>query len=269
MTLILGKYGQLAQALRERKSDLVALDRHEAPFTDPGHLIQSLNDLKPKTIINAAAYTAVDKAESEKELALQINAKAVGDIANWCSRNHATLIHFSTDYVFSGEGRQPWTETDQPDPVNWYGYTKWEGEKLIRQSGCSHYNFRVSWLYSPWGSNFVKTIEKLAQERSELKVVSDQWGAPTDAREVAKTIINLLDQLSSKEVKPEYGTYHLRYEPYTNWYDFALKVVENAKVKGLPLKVEKIHPISTEEFPTPAVRPKNSRLGTNFPGLFE
>lgn len=267
MILVFGKNGQVSTALREILPDATFLSSQEANFLNPQGILEALNQLKPSVVINASAYTAVDKAEQDKETALTINATTPGTIAKWCAEHNATLIHYSTDYVFNGEGERPWLETDPTSPVNWYGETKLRGEKAIQESGCKAYIFRISWVYSPWGSNFPKTILRLAHEREELKIVNDQWGAPTDARDVAKLTAHLAGNLDKNAECPAPGIYHLRFEDFQTWYQFAQRIVSDARTAGVPLKVTQISPVTSEEFPTPAKRPKNSRLGTIRPLL--
>ncbi len=267
MILVFGKNGQIATALRELLPDATFLSSQEANFLNPQSVLEALNKLKPQVVINASAYTAVDQAEQEQETALTINATTPGVIAKWCCEHDATMIHYSTDYVFSGEGDRPWLETDPTNPVNWYGETKLRGEKAIQEAGCPAYIFRISWVYSPWGQNFPKTILRLAHERDELKIVNDQWGAPTDARDVARLTSQLAHNLEMKGECPAPGIYHLRFEDFQTWYQFAQKIITDARTAGLPLKVTQISPVTSEEFPTTAKRPKNSRLGTTRPLL--
>lgn len=268
MVIVFGKNGQVAQALgRNRPQDLY-FSSTEAPFTEPQKVLALLDQHKPTCVINAAAYTAVDKAESERELANQINAHTPGEIARWCKQNNATLIHFSTDYVFDGSGEKPWVETDTPNPLNWYGHTKWRGEQQIQASGCRYFLFRISWVYSDDGHNFAKTIRRLAMEKKELRIVNDQWGSPTAAKDVASVVSPLAEKIISGALVPKNGVYHLRFAPFMTWFDFAKMIVEDCKKQGLPVMVEKIIPITSEEFPTPAARPKNSRLSTLQPGVF-
>ncbi len=268
MVVVFGKNGQVAQALFALQPDFHFLSSADAPFTDPQRVLAHLDRRKPKCVINAAAYTAVDKAESERELSLQINAETPGLIAKWCKENGAMLIHYSTDYVFDGSGEKPWVETDPTSPVNWYGHTKLEGEKEILKTGCDAYIFRVSWIYSDVGHNFAKTIRRLAQEKKELRIVSDQWGAPTKAADIATATVALTKKLLAKESTPKPGIYHLRFSPFMTWFDFAKEIIEDARQKGLPLVLETLTPITSEDFPTPAKRPKNSRLDTLFPKAF-
>ncbi|MBV2168845.1 MAG: dTDP-4-dehydrorhamnose reductase [Bdellovibrio sp.] len=270
MILVFGKNGQVATALQEVLPNALFLDSKEADFLFPDKIATLLDEKKPQIIINASAYTAVDKAEDERETSLTINAKTPGVIAHWCKQNNCTLLHYSTDYVFRGDGDRPWLENDPTSPVNWYGETKLQGEKEILASGCNAYIFRISWVYSPWGNNFPKTILRLAKEREQLSVVNDQWGAPTDARDVARVSAKLVKNLESKLPCPEPGIYHLRFEEYQTWHQFASNIVEKARAAGENLKVKEIRPVTSSEFPTKAKRPGNSRLGSKYPqGLFE
>jgi len=261
MILVFGKNGQVATALSKILPEATFLGSDVANFLDPDSVLKALDQYNPEVVINAAAYTQVDKAESEQKAAMTINAETPGAIAKWCKSHNALLIHYSTDYVFDGTGEKPWLETDEPNPVNFYGLSKWEGEKAIQASGCKHYIFRVSWVYSPWGNNFKKTILRLAQEREELKIVADQWGSPTRAEDIASETKKVVEKYLNGKA-PEWGLYHWRFSDYTTWHQFALDIVNEAKNAGAALKVQNILPISTEAFPTPAKRPKNSRLGT-------
>ncbi len=261
MILVFGKNGQVATALREILPQATFLGSDIANFLDQATVLKALNQYNPTMVINAAAYTQVDKAESEKESALTINGATPGVIARWCKSHNAVFIHYSTDYVFDGSGEKPWLETDIPNPINYYGFSKWQGEKAIQASGCKYYIFRVSWVYSPWGQNFKKTILRLAEEREELNIVSDQWGAPTKAEDIAQETKKVIkDFLSGKPL--EFGLYHWKFSDYTTWHQFAQSIVEEAKKAGAVLKIKNIHAIPTEAYPTPAKRPKNSRLGT-------
>jgi dTDP-4-dehydrorhamnose reductase len=267
MILVFGKNGQVATALQQILPNATYLSSQDANFLDPSKVIHCLDNYSPKIVVNASAYTQVDKAESEKGSALTINAKTPGLIADWCKNHNALLIHYSTDYVFDGTGEKPWLETDQPNPVNYYGQSKWEGEKAIQASGCKSYIFRVSWVYSPWGQNFKKTILRLAQEREELKIVADQWGSPTRAEDIAQATKNVIVAYQADGAQP-FGVYHWRFDDYTNWHAFALSIIAEAKSAGSSIKVSKVIPIQTEDFPTAAKRPKNSRLGTIYPTTF-
>lgn len=265
MVLVFGKNGQVSTALLELLPKAYFAGSDEADFLEPHKVLAVLDKVKPTVVINAAAYTAVDKAEDERELAMTINATTPGEIAKWCTKNKATLIHYSTDYVFKGDGDRPWLEDDPTSPVNWYGETKLQGEKAILNSQCQAYIFRISWVYSPWSTNFPKTILRLAKEREQLSVVNDQWGAPTDARDVAKVTAKLTAKIEKQENVPAPGIYHLRFEEYQTWHQFAVSVVEKARASGEEIKVKEIRPVTSGEFPTKAKRPANSRLGSKYP----
>lgn len=270
MILVFGKTGQVAQALQQELKEFPArfCDRNDVNFLEPENVIGLLEKLKPELVINASAYTQVDKAETERDLALQINATTPGLIANWCAVNKAALVHFSTDYVFDGQGTAPWLENMNTNPVNYYGETKLQGDLAIQKSGCKYYIFRVSWVYAPWGNNFPKTILRLAKEREEISIVNDQVGAPTDAREIA-SFIKLLLNKKGTVLDIDSGTYHLRFKPVMTWYDLANKTIEEAKNKGELLKVKKVNPIPSSSYPTPAKRPLNSRLDSIDPKVHE
>nr|WP_314876143.1 dTDP-4-dehydrorhamnose reductase [uncultured Pseudomonas sp.] len=270
--LLLGKNGQVGWELQRALGTLgevVALDRHRAatPF---GELSGDLSDLEglgasirsvaPHVIVNAAAYTAVDKAESERDLAHKVNALASQVMAEEAKRLDAWLVHYSTDYVFDGSGSNAWKETDVVAPVNYYGATKLEGEQLIQASGCKHLIFRTSWVYAARGNNFAKTMLRLARDRATLSVIADQVGVPTGADLLADVAVAALQQAFRK---PELGgVYHLAPAGETTWYAYAKYVIEFARNHGESLSVETVNPIATTEYPTPAKRPLNSRLST-------
>lgn len=271
--LLLGKNGQVGWELQRALSvlgEVVALDRHLAP-TAYGTLAGDLSDLAglrdtiravaPQVIVNAAAYTAVDKAESDRELAHTVNALASQVMAEEAKRLDAWLVHYSTDYVFDGSGSAPWQETDAVAPVNYYGATKLEGEQLIAASGCKHLIFRTSWVYAARGNNFAKTMLRLAKDRQTLNVIADQVGVPTGADLLADVAVAALQQALRK---PELGgIYHLAPAGETTWHAYASFVIEFARSLGETLAVEAVNPIPTSEYPTPASRPLNSRLATS------
>lgn len=229
-------------------------------LTRPDDLANTIRTLRPDVIVNAAAYTAVDRAESEPELARLINATAPGVLAREAAALGATLIHYSTDYVFNGSGTQPWREDDPTGPLNVYGQTKLEGEDLIRASGCRHLILRTSWVYAARGANFAKTILRLAAERDELRVIADQFGAPTCADLIADVTAHALRAVLANPALG--GTYHLAAAGETSWFTYARFVIERARAAGQTIKVapEAITPIPTSAYPTPAMRPLNSRL---------
>jgi dTDP-4-dehydrorhamnose reductase len=211
-------------------------------------------------IVNAAAYNAVDKAESEKELATLINTQAVAVMADEALALNALLVHYSTDYVFSGEGDLPWKEDDPVAPLNQYGISKRAGEEAIIASGCSHLIFRTSWVYSTRGNNFAKTMLRLAKEREALNVIFDQLGAPTGADLIADVTAHAI--LKVKQSADLAGIYHLVAGGEVSWHGYASHVIEFARKIGETLKVTEVNPIESTAYPTPARRPLNSRLNT-------
>jgi dTDP-4-dehydrorhamnose reductase len=254
--LIFGFSGQLATALRKRFTDATFLSRAQADLLHPECIEHVLNHHKPSLIINAAAYTAVDLAEKEQDHARLVNVGAVGVMARWAARHNAHLIHFSTDYVFDGAADHPYQEDETKNPINFYGLTKSDGEEQILDSKCSHQILRVSWVYSPWGQNFVKTMLRLGCEKEELKIVADQVGAPTSAEDIADVVV----QISKQPEKN--GIFHYCGQGEVSWHGFAEEIFRQARTMGYPLKVQLISPIKTTEFPTLAKRPLNSRLSS-------
>jgi dTDP-4-dehydrorhamnose reductase len=267
--LLFGKNGQVGWELQRSLSSmgkLVALDVDDqelcGDFTHPDGIIQTIHEISPDVIVNAAAYTAVDKAESEPELAHAINVLAPEILAQESQKLGAWLIHYSTDYVFEGNGIKPWKETDLTVPLNVYGSTKLEGEKAIFNSGCQHLIFRTSWVYSARGNNFAKTMIRLARKHDHLTVIDDQMGAPTGADLLADiTIHSIRTALRQPQVS---GLYHLAAKGEISWYGYARFVLDIARQAGIKLKVapESILPVTTDEFSQPARRPRNSRLDT-------
>ena len=260
MILVLGKNGQLARAFKRfLPSDTIFWGHEELPVIDREEVTSKLLLLKPGLIVNTAAYTAVDKAESEPDQAVALNALLPEILANYAHVANIPLIHFSTDYVFGGEGNNPLKEDDPKAPVSVYGSTKLEGETRILSSGANAYIFRTSWVFSFEGHNFVKTILRLARDREVLKIVNDQVGNPTYAEELARVIsekrIFLVE--SAPQLK---GVYHLSGEGFATWHELSAYVIQEARKMGFELKVKEVQGIPTSEYPTPARRPKNSRL---------
>ena len=269
--LLLGKNGQVGQALERALAplagpgELVALDR-----TNGGDLAQldslaaTVRQLRPQVIVNAAAYTAVDTAESEPDQARLINALAPEVLAKEAQALGAWLVHYSTDYVFDGSGSRPWAETDATAPLNVYGQTKLEGEGLIQAHCTRHLIFRTSWVYSVHGSNFAKTMLKLAQERERLTVIDDQCGAPTGAELLAAVTAAVLKQIDLAGNEALAGLYHLAASGETTWHAYASHVIRQAKAlrPDLPWAVQEIAPVPSSAFVTAALRPHNSRLNT-------
>lgn len=266
--LLLGKNGQVGWELQRSLAPLgklVALDREGenglcGDLTDLNGLRLTIDSVRPDVIVNAAAYTAVDKAESEAAKALQINHKAPQFLAEEMQRLNGWLVHYSTDYVFDGSGDKPWRENDLTAPLSVYGKSKLLGEQAIQASGCKHLIFRTSWVYGAHGNNFAKTMLRLAGERDHLKVIDDQIGAPTGADLLADITAHALHRAVT--LPDLAGLYHLTSAGETSWYDYARFIVSSALNHGIKLKVQDISPISTSEYQTSAQRPRNSRLDT-------
>ncbi|SFT76709.1 dTDP-4-dehydrorhamnose reductase [Pseudomonas marincola] len=266
--LLFGKNGQVGWELQRALAplgELIALDRHvidgiSGDLCNLDLLRASIRTIKPEIIVNAAAYTAVDKAESENQLADLINARATEVMAEEAVILGAWLIHYSTDYVFSGAGSTPWQESDCVSPVNYYGLSKLAGEQAIQASGCKYLIFRTSWVYSAFGHNFAKTMLRLAKERESLNVIADQVGTPTGADLIADVTAHAIRKSITK---PELaGIYHLAAAGEVSWHGYACHVFNIAKLQGEKLLVEDVNPIETTAYPTPARRPLNSRLNT-------
>lgn len=268
--LLLGKNGQVGWELQRALStmgELTALDfdstDHPADFSRPESLADTVRALRPDVIVNAAAHTAVDKAESEPDFARTLNATAPGVLAREAAALGALLVHYSTDYVFDGSGSAPRDEDAPTGPLSVYGATKLEGEQAIRASGCKHLILRTSWVYAARGGNFAKTMLRLAAERDALKVIDDQIGAPTGADLLADVTAHAVRALQWRHELA--GTYHCVAAGATSWHGYARFVIETARARGLPIKVapEAIEAVPTSAFPTPARRPLNSRLATH------
>jgi dTDP-4-dehydrorhamnose reductase len=256
--LVSGRDGQLGNELKDLASkqnfEFVLTDVNDLDITDENALKEAFEKYKPAYFINCAAYTAVDKAETNKEIANKINAEAVGYIAKQCQQHNTMLIHISTDYVFDGKSAQPYKEDDKTDPVNYYGYTKWLGEKLALENNPATIIIRTSWVYSSYGANFVKTMLRLMSERKEINVVDDQFGSPTYAKDLAEAIMYIVNRKSStvNENRSLNDIYHFSNEGNISWYDFAVAIRD---IKQLDCVV---HPIPTIAYPTPAKRPAYS-----------
>ena len=239
----------------------MALDRRALDLANHAAIAKAVREHRPGLIVNAAAYTAVDRAETEPELAMAINGIAPGILAEEAQRINALLVHYSTDYVFDGSKAAAYAETDVPNPLSTYGKTKLAGEDAIRATSVSHYILRTSWVYAAEGANFLNTMLRLARERPELRIVNDQTGAPTWARAIAEMTARILATVSGNNADPRYGLYHLTASGAVTWFGFARAIFAEAeKMLGLP--APRLVPISTAEYPLPAKRPANSRLDT-------
>jgi len=269
--LLLGKNGQVGWELQRSLAplgDVLALERHSTAYcgdlSQPEQLAQTVLAYKPAFIVNAAAHTAVDKAESEPELARVLNTDAPAALAKAAAQVGAWLVHYSTDYVFDGSGGHARLEGEGTGPLSVYGKTKLDGEKVIVASGCKYLIFRTSWVYAARGGNFAKTMLRLAQERDKLTVINDQHGAPTGADLIADVTAHALRHVQARQDAALRGVYHLVASGETTWHGYASHVIEAAKriSPALGWKVAEIAPVPTSAFPTPAKRPLNSRLST-------
>jgi dTDP-4-dehydrorhamnose reductase len=266
--LLLGKGGQLGWELQRALAPLgrvIALGSAECNLANPEQLCAAIRTHKPAVIVNAAAYTAVDKAEQEPELARAINGVAPGILAEEAKKLGALLVHYSTDYVFDGTKPGAYSEEDTTAPLSVYGKTKLEGERAIRQVNCRQLIFRTSWVFAARGGNFAKTILRLAREREALKIVADQFGAPTSAELIADVTAHCLRDTQKQGGEALQGMYHLVAGGETNWHEYARFVIAHAAQLGCTLKcrAENVDPIPTTSYPLPAARPANSRLDTS------
>ena len=271
--LLFGANGQVGWELQRSLSplgELVALDRRSiglcGDLTDLDGIQDTVRQVAPAVIVNAAAYTAVDKAESDAEIAQIVNAAAPGALAEAANAAGAWLVHYSTDYVFDGSGSKPWVETDPTGPLNVYGKTKLEGEQLIASQCAKHLIFRTSWVYAARGGNFAKTMLRLVQERKTINVINDQFGAPTGADLLADVTAHVISKVLAQAhgLSSSAGIYHLAASGETTWFDYAKYVVDQSlRAQAAPeIIVKTISPVATSAFPTAAQRPHNSRLNT-------
>jgi dTDP-4-dehydrorhamnose reductase len=278
--LLTGKNGQVGRELASMLpgiGNLVALGHDELDLSKPDEIRMRIREIKPQLIVNAAAYTAVDKAESEEVLATAVNAQAPGIMAEEAKKLGAAMVHYSTDYIFAGLKTAPYSESDAPNPQSAYGRTKLQGEKAIQQSGVDHLIFRTAWVYAREGKNFMLTVLRLATQREELRIVSDQIGAPTSSYEIADATTKILTKLLAHEKRIHplakvSGTYHMTAAGETSWAGFAEAILEHARsnpprapwylaaTSNLPLIAKRVVPITTAEYPTPARRPAYSVL---------
>jgi dTDP-4-dehydrorhamnose reductase len=264
--VVTGREGQVVRSLIERAThqpsfELIALGRPEFDLTRGETVSEAICAAKPDLVISAAAYTAVDLAEDEPELAHAINAVGARMVSQAAAAIGAPVIHLSTDYVFSGEGETPYTETDPTGPRSVYGRSKLDGEIAVAAANPRHLILRTAWVYSPFGKNFVKTMLKLAESRDTVSVVSDQWGNPTSALDIADGILRVADRLRTDEAFDVFGIYHLTGTGDTNWSSFAREIFAASSKEGGPHA--EVRDILTADYPTKAVRPLNSRLSTD------
>ena len=264
--LVTGANGQLGMELQQLAPaypgfDFVFTTREQLPFDDPNAIGRFVSELKPQYLINCAAYTAVDKAESEKDLAYTVNATAPGIMADACRTNNIQFIHVSTDYVFKGNGSSPYKEDDKTDPVNFYGASKLEGEQMVTKNDPGAIIIRTAWVYSEFGKNFVKTMIRLMADKEQIGVVSDQYGTPTYAADLADAIMKIILILENRADDIQHnghgGIFHFSNEGQITWYEFAVAV------KELTASNCKVNPITTADYPTPAKRPAYSVLDKN------
>jgi dTDP-4-dehydrorhamnose reductase len=265
--MLTGKNGQVGWELNRSLlplGEIIALDRTQCDLSKPETLPALVQEIKPDVIVNAAAYTAVDKAESEEELVTSVNGVSPGVLAEEANKIGALLVHYSTDYVFDGTKETPYTEEDMPNPINAYGRSKLKGEQAIHSVNTDYLIFRTSGVYAARGNNFLCTIIRLAQEKEELRVVADQVGAPTWARLIAETTsICLFKTINERYIgASNSGIYHLTSSGVTSWYDFAKYIVDRSRKFSIN-KLKSIKPITTDEYPTTANRPVNSKLRTD------
>jgi len=280
--LLIGRHGQVGSDLAlllSQLGELVALNRQELDLTKPNDIRRTIQEVRPRWIVNAAAHTAVDQAESDEATARAVNEQAPAVMAEAAKEIGAALVHYSTDYVFDGGKKSPYEETDTPNPINVYGKTKLGGERAIQESGALHLIFRTEWVYATQGRNFLLAILRLATQKQELRVVSDQIGSPTTSREIAAATVRVISQLMNREegvrsLTTSGGIYHMTAEGETSWYEFTKAILEeassetqnlpwvNAATKGMPLLTKRVLPITTAEYPTTARRPAYSVLST-------
>ncbi|RUR46015.1 dTDP-4-dehydrorhamnose reductase [Vreelandella populi] len=266
--LITGGSGQVGFELQRQLAtlgDVLAPGRAELDLSDANAVNAYLAKQQPDVIVNAAAYTAVDNAESDRAMAERLNAELPAQLAEYCQQNSNWLIHYSSDYVYTGEGSTPWQEGDATGPCNAYGATKLAGDEAVANSGCQHLIFRTSWVYSAFGKSFLATMLRLGAERSALSIINDQIGAPTPARLIALVTQQALTRLQSEGAALTSGVYHLAPRGETSWHGFACEIFQVAKKAGIPLAIapEGVSAIPTTEYPTPAARPLNSRLAVD------
>jgi dTDP-4-dehydrorhamnose reductase len=266
LTGVSGQIGGALLPLLQTRGSVLAPSRSDLDLSKPQTIAPILNELAPDFIVNPAAYTAVDRAEDEPELARLINAEAPTVIARWAAAKRVPLVHFSTDYVFDGSSDRAWREQDPTRPLSAYGRSKLAGEEAIRRAGGPHLVIRTAWVYAANGANFMRTIIRLARERETLRVVADQQGTPTSAQTIAAATAQVIDQGiadPSANFARARGLVHITNSGSTNWHAFACAIVDGLRTRGMTLKATEVVPIATRDYPTKAVRPANSRLDLN------
>jgi dTDP-4-dehydrorhamnose reductase len=267
--LVLGAGGQVGHeslAALASLGDVTGAARAQVDLNDSTSLRRALEASNADVVVNAAAYTAVDRAEDDADAAQRINGDALSDIGAWATRNGRLVVHYSTDYVFDGQGKTPYREDDPTSPLGVYGRTKLAGEIALRDSGCEHFIFRTAWVYAARGKNFLLTMLKVGAERDEIRVVNDQRGTPTPARLIAQTTATVLNRWSALGVAQKrhvLGTYHLCAGGECTWYDFAREIFADAEASGLLERAPRVAPIATSDYPTRAQRPRYSVLDTS------
>lgn len=262
--LITGAKGQVGTELTRqaitRGHEIYGFGSKELDITNQEQLNNTVAKINPDVIINAAAYTAVDKAETEQELAYRVNSQGSENLATVCRDYDVPLLHISTDYVYDGEKQTPYLETDQPNPTGVYGASKLQGDEKIQKIWPKHIILRVSWVFGAHGNNFVKTMLRLAEQRDELSIVDDQFGAPTSASAISACLLDILEKETFNQSHYPWGVYNLQSDPGVTWYGFAQEIFHQARHLGIIHKSMKLNPIPSSEFPTPVKRPANSKL---------
>ncbi len=262
--LITGAKGQVGTDLvleaKKRNHEVFGFTSSKLDITSKAVVDATVATIKPDVVINAAAYTAVDKAEEEKDKAYAVNETGVKNLAETCKTLDIPLLHISTDYVFDGEKKEPYTEADTPNPTSVYGASKLAGEVVLQKTWQKHIILRVSWVFGEHGNNFVKTMLRLAQDRDELSVVNDQYGAPTSAKAIAECLLNIAEKTDFGKNNFSWGLYHFQSDPGVTWYEFAKEIFNQAKENGMLDKEMIVKPIGSYQFPTPVKRPINSKL---------
>jgi dTDP-4-dehydrorhamnose reductase len=267
--LLIGRHGQVGSALQKRwvtRPDLVAIDQEDVDLSQSKAITAALDRIQPTLIVNAAAFTNVDAAESNRDVAFAVNAAAPKALAAWAARQDAALVHFSTDYVYDGSGSRSWREGDRPGPLNVYGESKLAGDKAIDESGAAHLILRTSWVYAAEGQNFLRTMLRLGGERESLAIVDDQVGAPTSAETLADIVDRIIEAAGPNlggYLRDNGGVVQAVCRGAVSWRGFAEAIFAGARARGAELLVTDVRPIPTLEYPTPAQRPLNSRMSVD------